>query len=153
MSGWIMSIAGLVVLSAVCDIVMPDGEMKKYIKPIMGFVLIITIIKPLTGGIFDNINIELPQDYSEISARATNVELVGVREIYEKKLAKKAEEYIRNNFDIDASVEVCTADNEENFGEITEIKIDADVAHDVIKKLAKEFGVDPRLIGRGGEEN
>ena len=127
--------------------------MKKYIKPIMGFVLIITIIKPLTGGIFDNINIELPQDYGEISTQARKAELMGVREIYEEKLESKTEEYLRNNFDIDASVEVCTADNEENFGEITEIKIDADVAHDVIKKLAKEFGVDPRLIGRGGEEN
>ncbi len=149
-----MSIAGLVVLSAVCDTVMPDGEMKKYIKPVLGFILIITIIRPISGEVFDNINFELPQDYEEISIQAQQVELAGVKNIYEEKLEEKSEEYLKNSFNLDASVEICAEDGKENFGEITEIKIDAGgISPEIIEKFAKEFGVDPERVRQGGETN
>ena len=147
-----MSIAGLVVLSAVCDIVMPDGEMKKYIKPILGFVLIITIIRPISGGLYEKLSFELPADYSEISNRASQVEMMGVKEIYEEKLEKKAEEYLKKSFNIECKAKIYTADNEENFGEITEIRLDAgNISPEIIQKLAKEFGVNTENVRQGGE--
>ncbi len=147
-----MSIAGLVALSAVCDTVMPDGEMKKYIKPILGFILIITIIRPISGGLFENLSFELPADYNEISIQARQVEMMGVKEIYEEKLEKKAEEYLKNGFNLDTSVEICASDNEENFGEITKIRIGTgNVPPDIIQKLATEFGVKPEIVEQGGE--
>ena len=149
-----MSVAGLVVLSAVCDVIMPDGEMKKYIKPILGFVLIVTVIRPIAGRGVDDIKFELPLEYGEVSAQVSRIELMGVREIYEEKLSKKAEEYLKNSFNIDASVEVSARDNKENFGEIEEIKIDAaNVAPDIIQKLSEEFGVGPEKVVQGGEQN
>ncbi len=59
-SSWIISIAGVVCLSVIVELVLPDGQMNRYIKGIFSFVIILVIIMPLPsllGKEFDFSNI------------------------------------------------------------------------------------------------
>lgn len=47
LSNWILSIAGIVCLSVIVELVMPNGQMTKYIKGIFSFIIILVIIAPL----------------------------------------------------------------------------------------------------------
>lgn len=46
---WILSIAGVIVLSVVVDLVMPNGSTSKFIKNIFAFVIVIVIISPIVS--------------------------------------------------------------------------------------------------------
>ncbi len=47
MSAWVISIAGAVVLINVCEILLPSGEMSKYIKGTLAVVCMLVMLAPL----------------------------------------------------------------------------------------------------------
>lgn len=57
-SAWIMSIAGISVLSVIVDLIMPNGQTKKYIKGIFAFVIVFVIISPLPSLLNKNFKID-----------------------------------------------------------------------------------------------
>lgn len=57
-SSWIMSIVGISVLSVLIDLIMPNGQTKKYIKGVFAFIIVFIIISPLPSLINKNINID-----------------------------------------------------------------------------------------------
>ena len=71
-SSWILSIAGVVVLSILLDLFLPEGKLNSYIKTIFNFVIILVVITPLpelfnkdfdTSTMFSNSQIVLQEDY------------------------------------------------------------------------------------------
>ena len=46
-SSWIMSIAGIICLSVIVELVIPDGQMNRYIKGIFAFIILLIIIMPI----------------------------------------------------------------------------------------------------------
>lgn len=46
-SGWIMSVAGICILGVLVDLVLPNGQTKKYIKGIFAFIVVFVIISPI----------------------------------------------------------------------------------------------------------
>jgi hypothetical protein len=46
---WIISVAGVMVLTVLLDIILPDGQTNKYIKGIFSVVVIIAVISPVAG--------------------------------------------------------------------------------------------------------
>lgn len=71
-SSWIMSIVGIVCLSVLVELIIPNGHMSKYIKGIFSFIVVFVIISPipkLLGKNFDLKNmfntsqIEVQEDY------------------------------------------------------------------------------------------
>lgn len=46
-SSWVMSIAGVICLSVIIELVIPDGQMNKYVKGIFGFITLFVIILPI----------------------------------------------------------------------------------------------------------
>ena len=59
-SNWILSIAGIVCLSVIVELILPDGQMNKYIKGIMSFIITLVIITPLPSLL------KSKKDYSNI---------------------------------------------------------------------------------------
>lgn len=47
MSAWIISVVGIVLLTTVVSIVMPEGRLARYIKSILAFATILIILSPL----------------------------------------------------------------------------------------------------------
>ena len=58
LSTWVLSIIGIVVLSVLLDLFMPDGEMCLHVKNIVNFSVILVIILPLPTILKQEINIE-----------------------------------------------------------------------------------------------
>lgn len=56
MSGWILSVTAVICLTVLMDIVMPDGQMNKYVKGITSLIVVFVVVSPLTAlakGKFD----------------------------------------------------------------------------------------------------
>ena len=159
---WIARIAAIIILFTLCDMIMIEGTMKKYIKPIFGIVLVLAIVRPLSGDITSQLDFK--QSYSvygaELSDEMTSKQKKAVRELYEKKLADETEKLIMTRYKVPSVVTVA-AEEEENFGNIVsiEIKIEAEegeiVRTEEIKRyLEKELGIGKNtitimLVGKG----
>ena len=46
---WVLTVAGVAVLTVLCDIIIPDGKNRKYIKTVLGVVVTLVIVQPLIG--------------------------------------------------------------------------------------------------------
>lgn len=46
-SSWLLSIAGVIILSVLAEFVLPEGQINKYVKVIFSFVILLVIILPL----------------------------------------------------------------------------------------------------------
>lgn len=57
LSTWVVTIAGVVILVNVCEILMPDGEMNKYIKGTLSIICMFVLISPLPELMKTEINI------------------------------------------------------------------------------------------------
>jgi len=66
MTAWILSIAGVTVLSVFIDLILPSGQTAKYIKNIFAFIMILVIISPIPKIIKGNLNINQIFESEEI---------------------------------------------------------------------------------------
>ena len=66
-SGWILSIAGIVIISVLVELVMPEGQMNKYIKGVFSFIIVLVIILPLPKILNKNINFTSEIAYQQIN--------------------------------------------------------------------------------------
>ena len=53
MSGWIISVCGIALMSVLCDVIIPDGGTKKYVRTVIGIVISFAILLPITKLNFD----------------------------------------------------------------------------------------------------
>lgn len=153
---WIMQIAGIIVLGAICDMIINEGEMKKYVKMVMGLVLVFAIIRPVTDASPDFAEFELPQktqmQAAELKNRLGEKEQESLLKIYRQKLAKSVENEIYTKWQTDTKIDVTVEENDESrFGNIRDLSIEfvgnCDISEDEIKEYIEErFGVNPRNI-------
>lgn len=68
LSNWILSIAGIICLSVVVELILPDGQMNRYIKGIFSFIVVLVILLPIPKLLNKNFNISDILDGSEIEA-------------------------------------------------------------------------------------
>ncbi len=148
---WVLQIVGVIVLSAVCDMIMIEGNMKKYVKPILGFILIFTMLRPVTALTAKELYFDVYNDNmylsTEILNEAESMQRLNTIKMYEKKLADKIKEIIITNYNYDSKVEVSVEKNKKTIGDISNINItifanDGEVVNtEGIKKfIAGEFG-------------
>ncbi len=65
-STWIISVAGVICLSVLVELVLPEGQINKYIKGIFSFVIILVIIMPIPKLLGTNLDFSNIFDYDEI---------------------------------------------------------------------------------------
>ena len=61
-SSWIMSIAGIICLSVIVELVLPDGQLNRYIKGIFSFIILLVIISPIKESGYQNVVIYINCD-------------------------------------------------------------------------------------------
>lgn len=49
MGEWVVTVAGIAILSVLCDVILHEGQTKKYIKTVFGVVITLVIVQPLIG--------------------------------------------------------------------------------------------------------
>ncbi|MBR1925864.1 MAG: stage III sporulation protein AF [Clostridia bacterium] len=72
-SGYLLSVVGVVLFSIVLDLILSDGTTKKYIKSIMSLILIFVLVSPLPKIIkndldfsFINSSVKLNEEYQNV---------------------------------------------------------------------------------------
>ncbi len=150
---WVLQIAGVITLCAICDIIMVDGEMKKYVKPILGFVLVFSIIRPIFAFSFDKVKVDILQDSVsdtvKLSQELDEKQKSDIVKIYEQKLSAKIEDDVNIKYNADADVFV-TAEREKNrLGDIQQVSVIINVKDGELintggikQYIREEFGVE-----------
>lgn len=47
MGQWVVSVAAIAILSVLCDVIMPEGKTRKYIKTVIGVVVTLVMLQPI----------------------------------------------------------------------------------------------------------
>ena len=47
MAQWVLSVAGIAILSVLADVILPVGQTKKYIKTVIGVVVTLVLVQPI----------------------------------------------------------------------------------------------------------
>lgn len=47
MGQWVVTVAGIAIISVLCDVILPEGQTRKYIKTVIGIVVTLVMIRPL----------------------------------------------------------------------------------------------------------
>ena len=153
---WIMQVAGVTILGSACDMIMADGEIKKYVRMVVGFVLVFFIIKPVANITPETFAVSIPQ-----GTRAKAVELKKnfdeeqqeiIFNLYREKLQKSIENEIYTQFKYEAKAEIEVEEkNEVSFGDIREMNLiikkgDSISEDELCSMIHKKFGVSPHKI-------
>ncbi len=125
---WVIQIAGIIVLGAICDMIMPRGDMKKYVKLVIGMVLVFAIIRPITGISVDSIDLDLPYERQErltdLQNKLSTKERDDILKLYSQKLEKSVANCVFTKWGCEAQVKVEVEEqNEEKFGRVQYIRI------------------------------
>ena len=62
MGKWVVTVAGIAILSVLCDVILPEGQTRKYVKTVFGVVVSLVIIQPLVGLFSNAVSGELVSD-------------------------------------------------------------------------------------------
>lgn len=143
LSNWILSIAGIICLSVVVELILPDGQMNRYIKGIFSFIVVLVILLPIPkllnknfniSDILDGSGIEADQDYLyQLNLDKINL----VKEQVEEEISKHGYQNIKVYINCDIF------DNAMQFKSITvdltSLVITENAEHKDITKIKKDI--------------
>ncbi len=100
MAGYILSILGIVVAGIIIDIIVPSGNINKYIKSVYAIFVVAVLISPIVNFLNKNQGFNFKYDNYEISAELLNfINQTKVDEL-EKNIQKELETNGFSNIDI-----------------------------------------------------
>lgn len=155
---FISAVAGVIVFSAIVEIIAPDGELKKYVKLVLGMVVTVTLISPLGDISLKNITKNFI-DYDKTLAvqqqkNFTEEENEKIIKLYKEKLEKKIYDELNKivKHDIKVHTDINT-ENKDNFGEIKSIYVVVsqkkgfvDYADEIKELLRINFGISEERV-------
>lgn len=153
--GWISTIAVTIIFAAFIEMLMPDNKMKKYIKLVLGLLIMAVILEPvlkyinknysLSGYSFKYSNIMDSSYIKQESETYSQKQQDSVVRLYKQNLEDKMADGIKNLIsgkDVSVSVEIVEDIKNQNFGEIKKATV---TLKDSIKKVDK---VDKVQLGK-----
>ena len=154
---WIMQIAGVIVLGTLCDMILIESEIKKYVKPILGFVLIFTVVSPISNMAPQKINIDFFEEESrgflDIAERSDKLQAETMAILYEERLSLELNRSIGEEFKKDVKVLVSAENKEGKIGEINEVVLgipaeEGEVVNceEIRKYTARMLGIDKNKV-------
>jgi len=148
---WIMQISGIIALGAVCDLIMTNDEIKKYVKMVIGLVMVFAVVRPIANFAPEISEIKLPESTQVKAARlkesVSETEQQEIIRIYTAKLEKSVENQIYSDLGFEVSAEIKVEEkNEQTFGNIVFAKIavksaDKEYAEKIKSTVSKNFDV------------
>lgn len=138
-SSWIMAVAGICVIGVLVDLILPNGQTKKYIKGIFAFIVVLVIISPLPSilkkeftieDIFEENSIVIQEDfiYQVNKNRLETLENMIVSDLEEKGI---------HNISIIISANIFTSEMKIDtvFVDLSQIVINENIEHIDINEL------------------
>ena len=149
MTAWILSIAGVTILSVAVDLILPSGQTAKYIKNIFAFVMILVIISPLPALIKGNFNVNDIFESEEIVLQEDYIYQVNRDKLtaLEEEITSSLEEKGIKNVVVTINADIFQIEMKilEVNVDLSDLVIDENSGHIVIEKAITE--VVDRLVG------
>lgn len=152
---WVMTLSSVIVFGSLCEMILPTGNFQKYIRLVIGIILVLALMSP----VYSFLKNDIPNEFLEFDTTMTysdsntkNIEEYQKEKIislYKKKLTEKIFNLVSKEVDDfygEIKVEVEEGDKE-NFGIINKIVLITDTEYDLnlkknIKKIiANEYNV------------
>lgn len=166
LSNWIEQITLSVIIVSIFELILPKGNLKKYIKVVLGVYIIYCFISPFVNNnslynigdinLDDYVQIKETNNLQSVDARIENLYIDELKKSISKKVQEKG--YKVSKCDIDAKL----TENSENSGinnislilknnNIEKIEIGAknennQTAEEIKEELAKDYEIDKNLI-------
>jgi len=132
---WVINIIIIIVFISFLEIILPNGNMKKYIKVLTGLLIIMVLINPFINLITKDINIErevltnIGKSYSyyeEENENYISMQTQQITNIYREQLYKEINEIITKDGTYAVSnmhIKIIEDNTKENYGEIIGIEV------------------------------
>ncbi len=142
---WVLSLSGIIVFGSLCEMILPSGVYKKYIRLTICIMLALSVLSPFADKQIDDIEIEIPEgeEYTEEnSASYRNTD--EVIKIYKQKLCDS----IRDELGREADVECEVCRDEEAFGRIDALMIQTNdwISEKKIEGICEKYGISKNEI-------
>ncbi|MBQ2724028.1 MAG: stage III sporulation protein AF [Clostridia bacterium] len=102
MSSWILSIVGVSLLTILCNVIMPDDKLNKYVKTVCSLVVVSVMFSPILG-IIQNLSFQL-DDLEQVN-NSVNLETYFVEQTVED-IERRLEEELDANAIVGCTVEI-----------------------------------------------
>lgn len=156
LSNWILSIAGIICVSVIVELILPDGQMNRYIKGIFSFIIILVVIMPIPkllnrdfdfSNIFDNSGYEIDSDYLyQVNLDKMN----SVKNEIEKQIEKRG--YLNVVVSINCDIFDNSMQYKSIFVDLSDLVISGQAEHNNISKIKKDISSIIMAIIDIGEE-
>ena len=143
LSNWILSIAGIICVSVIVELILPDGQMNRYIKGIFSFIIILVVIMPIPkllnrnfdfSNIFDNSGYEIDSDYLyQVNLDKMN----SVKNEIEKQIEKRG--YLNVVVSINCDIFDNSMQYKSIFVDLSNLVISGQAEHNNISKIKKDI--------------
>ena len=136
--GWALTISGFIIISTIAEMMLPNQNIKKYAKLVLGLMLIILVMKPILGIS------SLSLGQSDFTSQAVVATPQGdlVKNAFAQNLANNMEAALRTNFgEVNINVEV-GADESNQFyiqGIVVSNAKESD-RKEIASELTKDYG-------------
>ena len=137
-TGWAVAIVGTVILSSFAELILPDGDMKKYANLTLGLIIMVILVRPvmqlknvdLLKHEFD-FGVQMIEDMEEVQSEQ-------VRDMFEERIAADMERTLKVDFyEMYISVE---ADEKMNILRVTVLGSKPKDAQSIIAVLKRQYG-------------
>lgn len=73
MGQWVVTVAGIAILSVLCDVILPEGQTRKYIKTVVGIIVTLVMLQPIVNFIGAS---------SDFGTQTSSSQIVSVQQSY-----------------------------------------------------------------------
>ncbi len=140
-SSWILSIAGICILSVLIDLFLPDGNSSSHIKTLFNFVIILVIIAPLPNLLKKDFSASIIFNKDEIVIQEDYIYQLNRDKLtmLEKSIENKLSEDGLSNIDISISADIFTL-------QMTIDAVYVDLSNLVIQENSSHINIENEVI-------
>ena len=154
---WAMTMAGIVVFGSACEVMLPDGTFRKYVRLAIGMLLVLTLVAPLNALLKEDWELNFPEvpvaTYTQ-REQMQEEQSEDVIRLYRENLEKKIRISLQTRMEAISIKVACSIEEKipETFGTIKAVDVTLDAEStaersETIKDiLYREFGIKEKRV-------
>ena len=148
---WAMTMAAIVVLGSMCEVLLPEGSFQKYVRLAIGLVLVMSLVSPLKGCSRAEVTVpELEEPVYQTREMMASAQQKDVAYLYRRNLESKMLSLLNQELDGRLQSVTCQVEEvkEETFGTIQTVTVtvngsdSGETVQTIEQLLNRNFGVD-----------